>query len=62
MLTNKYIEHLTNKPTTTSMRQKGIDKYANAQATMCAQTTMQSQKNSRESKTPNVPLQEPSSD
>ena len=28
--TNKYIELVPSKPTTTSMRVKGIDKYANA--------------------------------
>ena len=28
--TNKYIEHIPSKPTTTSMREKGIDKYAKA--------------------------------
>ena len=28
--TNKYIEHVPNKPTITSMREKGADKYENA--------------------------------
>ena len=27
---NKYIEYIPNKATTTAMREKGIDKYANA--------------------------------
>ena len=39
--TNKFHEHVPSKPTTTSMRRKGIDKYANAQ------TTMKSQQSSR---------------
>ena len=37
--TDKYIEHVPSKPTTASMRKKGIDKYANAQTTMCIHTT-----------------------
>ena len=28
--TNKYIEHVSNKPTITSMREKGADKYENS--------------------------------
>ena len=36
---HKYIEHVPNKPTTTSRRKKGIDKYANAQTIMCAEGT-----------------------
>ena len=36
------------------MRAEGVDKYANA--TNTAQTTMQSQRHTRESETPNVPL------
>ena len=35
--TNKYIEHVPSKPTATSMREKGIDKCANAQATIYAE-------------------------
>ena len=31
---NKYIEHDPSKPTTTSMRKIGIDKYANVQITI----------------------------
>ena len=31
--------HVPNKPTTTSMRAKGIDKYANSQTIMCTQYT-----------------------
>ena len=37
--TNKYTEHIPRKSTTASMREKGIDKYANAQTTMCAECT-----------------------
>ena len=37
--TNKYIEHVPSKRTITSMREKGIDKYANAQTIMCAKCT-----------------------
>ena len=35
----KYIEHILSKPMTTSMKEKGIDKYANAQTIMCAECT-----------------------
>ena len=56
--TNKYIELVLGKPT--SIRAKVTDKYANT--TNTTQTTLQSLTNSRESETPNVPLQEPSSD
>ena len=38
--TDKCIELVPSKLTTTSMREKGIDKYANAQTAMCTQTTM----------------------
>ena len=38
--TNKYTEHIPRKPTTKSIRDKGIDKYANAQTTECTHTTM----------------------
>ena len=38
MLTNKYIEHVLSKPTTTCMRAQLIDKYANA--TRTTQITM----------------------
>ena len=31
--TNKYIEHDPSKPTTATMREKGINKYTNAQTT-----------------------------
>ena len=37
--TAKYIEHVSSKPTTTSIRKKEIDKYANAQTTMYAEWT-----------------------
>ena len=36
---NKYIEHIPSKPATTSMREKEIDKYANAKTTICAECT-----------------------
>ena len=32
-LTNTYIEHEPSKPTTTNLREKEIDKYANTQTT-----------------------------
>ena len=37
--TDKCIEFVPSKPTTTSMKEKGIDKYANAQTTIRTQTT-----------------------
>ena len=35
--TKKNHEHVPSKPTTTSMMKQGIDMYANAQTTMCAE-------------------------
>ena len=37
--TNKYIKHVTSKPTTLGIREKWIDKYANAQTTIYAECT-----------------------
>ena len=36
---NKYIELVRSKPTTTNMWEKRINKCANAQTTMCTQST-----------------------
>ena len=38
--TDKCIELVPSKQTTTSIREKGITKYANAQTTMCIPTIM----------------------
>ena len=54
--TNKYIEHVNQQ--TTNLRKNGIDNDSNL--TSPVQSSRYSQKNSREFKTPNVPLQEPS--
>ena len=35
--TIKYIQHVSSKPTTKSMREIGIDKYVNAQTTKCTE-------------------------
>ena len=37
--TDECIELAPSKPTTTSMKEKGIDKYANVQTTICTQIT-----------------------
>ena len=37
--TNKCIENILSKPTTTSLKKEGIDKYANAHSTICAEYT-----------------------
>ena len=37
---DKCIDFDPSKPTTISMRKRGINKYANAQTTMCEQTTI----------------------
>ena len=54
--TNKYTEHVPSKPTTTSMREKGINKYTKAQTAMCSEFT--SNNSSGEGENQNLLLQE----